>query len=266
MILEANKTYCGNPIEEHKNKGQERRSEMVAVNEIFGPTIQGEGKSAGKEVLFLRTAGCNLACIWCDTPYTWNWKGTKFQHPDKYDPKKEVHQMTPEEIKSKLNEIGNDIKALVISGGEPILQQKKLIPVIETIKQDGYWVEVETNGTIVPTDRFLELVDQINCSPKLSNSGPDNPLRKRENPEALIKFSQSNKTYFKFVVMNEQDLNEVLELVKKYEMKNVFLMPEGRTKDEQEQKMQDVEKICKENGFEFSPRLHVLKWGNKRAI
>ena len=44
----------------------------MKVNEIFGPTIQGEGRSAGMPTMFVRLSGCNLACIWCDTPYCFN--------------------------------------------------------------------------------------------------------------------------------------------------------------------------------------------------
>lgn len=255
------KTVCGNPAAETTDKKGGQQMIKILVNEIFGPTIQGEGKSAGKEVMFLRTSGCNLACIWCDTPYTWNWKGTKFQHPDKYDPKKESHQMSIDEIVGKLK-----IKSLVISGGEPLLQQDKITALLERLKSEEFWTECETNGTIEPNDRFFELIDQINCSPKLSNSGPDNPEFKRINPRALLKLAHSPKTTFKFVVATENDLGEINDLVKQYGLKNVYLMPEGRTREEQEARSAEVERYCKENGFNFTPRLHVLKWGTKRGV
>jgi len=87
---------------------------MLKVNEIFGPTIQGEGKSSGMPCAFLRLSLCNLHCIWCDTPYTWNWKGTPFSHPEKFDQEKEIHIMSNEEILETLKTI--DVKNLVISG------------------------------------------------------------------------------------------------------------------------------------------------------
>jgi len=146
----------------------------LAVSEIFGPTIQGEGKTAGKPVVFLRLAGCNLACVWCDTPYTWNWIGTKFQHALKFNPKEQVKTLQMSDVLHQILEIGSQVKALVISGGEPLLQQQQLIPLLEALKAQGWWIEVETNGTIVPQSSFLALVDQVNCSPKLSNSGTDN--------------------------------------------------------------------------------------------
>ena len=238
----------------------------ISTNELFGPTIQGEGKSAGREVLFLRLARCSLACVWCDTPYTWNWTGTKFQHPEKFDPKKEIHELTEEEVVERLHQLSNTVKALVISGGEPLIQQQKLIGLLTVLKADGWWIEVETNGTIVPLDSFVELVDQFNCSPKLSNSGPDNRLKMRERPEALKKLASLSKTTFKFVIITDTDLEEVLGLVRRYNLQQVYLMPEGRTKEEQLERQEKVRLLCKNQGFKFSPRLHILKWGARRAI
>lgn len=254
---------CGSPAQPTKDKNGKQK---IIVNEIFGPTIQGEGKTMGKPVKFLRTAGCNLACIWCDTPYTWNWKGTNFQHQDKYEKNEEIHQMSVSEIKAELDKIGQDIKALVISGGEPMLQQNRLVPLLEVLQHEGYWIEIETNGTLVPNDEFIALVSQINCSPKLSNSGTDNPISKRENPEALIKLASLNKTIFKFVVTGEKDMPEIINLVERYNMKNVYLMPEGRTKEEQERKQVMISELCTKYGFSYSPRLHVLMWNSKRKV
>ena len=88
----------------------------------------------------------------------------------------------------------------------------------------------------------------------------------REKPEVLEALAKNDKVWFKFVVCNDTDLVEIISLVKRYEMKQVFLMPEGRTKEEQEQRQEHVKSLAEENGFEFSPRLHVLKWGTKRAV
>ena len=236
----------------------------LKVNEIYGPVKQGEGKSSGLEVLFLRLSGCNLACSWCDTPYTWNWQGTKFVHPEKYDPMKEIVFMDIDEIKAELDKLNT--KAVVISGGEPLLQQKPLFPLIEALKLNDYWVEIETNGTIVPDPEFLDLVDQINCSPKLSNSGPDNRPTMRERPEALTALASSSKVSFKWVVTSDKDLEEIETLISKYGMKENHLMPEGKTRVEQLARQDKVKKLCEEKGFKFSPRLHVLENDVKRRI
>src|SRR5271165_2058052 len=167
---------------------------LILINEIYGPIKQGEGKSSGKNMMFIRLAGCNLACVWCDTPYTWNWIGTKFIHPEKFDPKKETTMLTPIEIFDQVKNLSPETKAIILSGGEPMLQQKNLIPLLTLLKNNGYWIEVETNGTIEPKDDFITLIDQFNCSPKLTNSGPDNPLKKREKADALTKISSLDKS------------------------------------------------------------------------
>lgn len=222
------------------------------INEIFGPTIQGEGKSIGKEVLFVRLAFCNLKCGYCDTPYTW--KNTKG----------EIHKMSIQEVFENLLNKSRKTKTVVISGGEPLLQQKELIDLLKLLKQHNYWIEIETNGTIEPTDEFLSLVDQVNCSPKTSCSG--NNYQKREIPKVLKKLSQSLKTNFKFVISDIMDMTEILDLVDRYDMKEVYLMPEGRTKEEIEKRSNVVRELCSIHNFHFTTRLHILKYGSKRGV
>ena len=142
---------------------------MLYVSECFGPTEQGEGKTAGKEVMFLRLAYCNLKCVFCDTPYTWQAKLLKT----------EVHKMTIEDVITKLQN-RKVIKSIVISGGEPLLQQKELISLCKWLRSTNWWIEIETNGTILPNKELVNLVNQFNCSPKLSNSGNIKP----QNPKA----------------------------------------------------------------------------------
>jgi len=234
---------------------------MLKINEIF-PAVQGEGKSQGKQVVFLRTALCNLHCIWCDTPYTWNFKGTKFAHPDKYDREQEVHEMTTEQVVQQIKDF--KIKAVVVSGGEPFLQQRGLVPVVEQLRSEGFWIEVETNGTIVPNINFVQSLDQINCSPKLSNSLDEEYLRIR--PAALKGLVATGKANFKFVITCHQDVVEAVALMRTYNMKEVYFMPQGRTKAEIEKVMHSVRRladICKVN---FTTRQHILDFGNKRGV
>ena len=235
---------------------------MIKVNEIFGPTIQGEGASVGKEVTFLRLSGCNLHCVWCDTPYTWNWIGTSFAHPDKYDPKKESHEMSIEDIYEALNRIPT--RALVISGGEPLIQQKQLLPLIHLLKKDGWWIEVETNGTIPIRPEFGELIDQFNCSPKLSNSGDPLKLRIRENTLRML--GQDEKVFFKFVVGSDQDVEETLKLIEEFDLVRVYLMPLGKTAEELEKTLSLTKALAEKHQLLFSPRLHVSELGGGRGI
>lgn len=237
---------------------------LLKINEIFGPTIQGEGKSAGKEVSFVRTSMCNLQCIWCDTPYTWNWIGTLYQHNDskKYSPAEEIHLMDIETIVSKVEQIG--IKAVVISGGEPLIQYKRMVPLLQRLKELNYWIEVETNGTIFPKGDFMELVDQINCSPKLSNSG--NGRIQREHGACLTSLALSPKVNFKFVVASRGDIGEILYLVNQYKMKEVYLMPLGINKEELAKTIELTQRLCAQHKFHFSDRIHITQLGGGRGV
>ena len=227
---------------------------MLQVNEIFGPTIQGEGKSAGKEVCFLRLAKCNLSCVWCDTPYTWDWY--------KYDKKKEVHCLSDEIIINTIQAIG--VKAIVISGGEPMLQQKQLVNLLTRLKELGYWIEVETNGTIPIRTKVMELVDQFNCSPKLQCSRVE--VNKRIVPKVLEQLTTCNKANFKFVADSAVDLAEIKYLVRKFKLQEVYLMPEGQNAEDLQRKEKWLKVFCKRNGFHFTQRLHITKLGGGRGV
>ncbi|KKU80370.1 MAG: 7-carboxy-7-deazaguanine synthase [Candidatus Peregrinibacteria bacterium GW2011_GWA2_47_7] len=123
------------------------------ISEIFY-SIQGEGKYVGTPATFVRLGGCNLSCRWCDTKYTW--------HPDYADYGQWPMTKIVEEIKK------HPARRLVITGGEPMLQQKG----IEEIRTHfpSYFFEVETNGSI-PLAMKVDTVDHFTISPKLSNSG-----------------------------------------------------------------------------------------------
>ena len=131
----------------------------MKISEIF-ESIQGEGTNAGKPAIFLRTAECNLKCTWCDTKFTWDWK--------QFDYSKEVKEMSIKEIINSVSKF--NVKHLVITGGEPLMQQDDLAELLSFIKPEFY-VEVETNGTILPNNTLNALVDQWNVSPKTTNSG-----------------------------------------------------------------------------------------------
>lgn len=242
---------------------------MLKVNEIFGPTIQGEGRSAGKEVMFLRLATCNLHCQWCDTPYTWNWVGTKWEHPDKFNPADEVHLMEDIAVWKSLHTPKQNhdlITALVISGGEPLIQQKQLGQLLVWLRLAGWWVEIETNGTIAPLDFIYAHVDQFNVSPKLSNSGDPAKLRIRE--PAMEYFGKCDKAYFKFVISDEQDVPEVMEYITRFGLDpdRVYLMPLGKTQLELMLTTDITKALCEQHGFHFSDRLHVRMFGARRAV
>lgn len=211
---------------------------MLYVSEIFH-SIQGEGPHTGHPAIFLRTAGCNLRCTWCDTPYALELRqGTK---------------METLEVIERIKEF--DCQHLVITGGEPLIQQKGLAEVLQQLK--GYYVEVETNGGFEST--IDEYIDQYNCSPKLPGSG---------NKPYPLKIYPGKKTWYKFVIDDEEDLKETLQFIVQYQIpkKRVRLMPQGETRSKSIEKSTWLIEQCKKYGYIFNPRLHVLIWNNKKGI
>ena len=225
--------------------------------EIFA-SIQGEGVSAGVPSVFVRTAYCLLKCGFCDSRYTWDW--------DRYDREFEILPMEPDEVAERVREVaGEEIRNLVLTGGEPLMQDASLARIASSLKERGFRVEVETSGTIHPSDELAVAVDQWNVSPKLENSG--NPRARREVPEALEWFARHANAYWKFVVVAPDDLPEIHELVERYRVpkERVILMPEGTDAETIEERSRWLAGICQQTGFRLGPRLHVMLWGAARG-
>lgn len=146
-------------------------------------------------------------------------------------------------------------KHLVITGGEPLIQQNEIIDLLK--KLPGYYVEIETSGSL--KSHINEYIDQFNCSPKLSNSG---------NKKIVLEKFPAQKTYYKFVIDSEKDLAEIKNFIKKFKLPKdrVILMPQGVKANELQKKSLWLAEICKAENFRFSPRLHINIWGNKRKV
>lgn len=240
--------------------------------EIFY-SIQGEGKNIGRPSIFVRTSLCNLHCTWCDTDYTWNWKGTPFHHQNenqpgyqKFDKAEYIEQLSVQEVADHIKQLG--CKNIVLTGGEPLLQQTELTELISHLRKadKAYWFEIETNGTITPADKLDLAVNQYNVSPKLANSG--NPQKIREKQDAYDFFARNPKAVFKFVISNPTDLEEVLTLAENYKIDNnkIFLMPEGTSPENLREKQQWLVEQCKKHHFNYTDRLHIHIYGNKRGV
>lgn len=233
----------------------DKNNPILAVNEIFGPTIQGEGVSIGTPTMFLRLAGCNLACSWCDTRYAWDWK--------QYDSRQEIHPMKVRDVYDQIVMDSKGVRHLVISGGEPMLQQKALILLCRELSWYGWFIEIETAGS-VPL-RFLPAhINQFNVSPKLANSG--NPFKKRYNPLALDSYRLTGKANFKFVVQSIEDFEEIDHLVGVHELKPVYIMPEGTDKEAITEHAKLVINEAIARGYRITPRLHIDLYGKQRGI
>jgi 7-carboxy-7-deazaguanine synthase len=231
----------------------------LVVSEVFGPTFQGEGPSLGRRCSFLRLGACNLHCRWCDTPYTWDWTG---RNGRVYDPDEELHRRSVDDVWADL--ASRAANMLVVSGGEPMLQQRHLIPLLERATDAGWWIEVETAGTIGPSPEFTALIGGFNVSPKLDNSG--NSPAERYKPAALDVLQASGKASWKFVAQSVGDLDEISNLVNRHSLAPVYVMPEGITADVIAARSHDLVDAVLARGWNLTTRLQVLLYGNRRGI
>lgn len=226
----------------------------LRLSEVF-ESVQGEGVSIGTPSTFLRLALCNLRCSWCDTKYTWDWVNYKYEE--------EVQIASRDEVLGLLR--AKRSKNIVITGGEPLLQQRQLEPLLRSLAVD-HTFEVETAGTLPPSAGMVELVTTWNVSPKLANSA--NTLKSRRRPQALTRFSELRNAYFKFVIDSEPDIQEVLSLLEEFHIPNsrVLLMPQATNVEDLRLKADWLTQCCIEHQFRLGYRLHVALWGDKRGV
>lgn len=227
----------------------------LLVSEMFGMTLQGEGRSQGQPAFFLRLGLCNLDCKWCDTPYTWDWtgkNGTKFS-------KASLAHMTIDEV---LDAIPGHAPRLIITGGEPMVQKKLLIELIEALPS-SMAVEIETNGTLSPWG-IPDFV-HFNVSPKLPHSGV--AFEKGINIDMLQEYAQLDSD-FKFVVETEDDLELIRDIRDIVDIadRHIWVMPQGRSVEEITKELPLWFMLCAERNWNLSTRLHVLAFNDKRGI
>ena len=234
--------------------------------EIFA-SIQGEGLAAGQPCTFVRLSRCNLACEWCDTAYTWRFTGDNRPHRDDATFERGANQLAlPEEdVAAHIAALGNS--RLVVTGGEPLLQAPALARMVTALAGmvPGLHVEVETNGTIAPAPAFDALVQQYNVSPKLAHSG--NAAQLALLPERLAAWAADPRAWFKFVIADPADLDEVLALQAAHGIPSarVFLMPEGRDSETVRARGRWLAPLALRHGMGFSDRLHIHLFGDTRG-
>ena len=224
----------------------------MRIAEIFY-SIQGEGVLAGVPSVFVRSSGCNLRCVWCDTPYT-SW--------------------TPEGRDMRIDEIvaevrGHPASHVVVTGGEPMIAEG----VVELTHALDMHVTIETAGTVYKPVKC----DLMSISPKLANSTPHareggrwagQHDRLRYQPEVLRKLMVEYEYQLKFVVAESGDLSEISTMLEEIgaDRGRVLLMPEGTDAATLHQRASWLVEVCKREGFRYSPRLHVDLWGNLRGV
>lgn len=234
--------------------------------EIFR-SIQGEGPAIGRPRTFVRLSGCNLHCVWCDTPYTWNWAGTPFAHRDNTK-----FNLSSEMIKLSVAETAARIKALpsegvVITGGEPLLQTNAVVELIDALREDDHRaiIDIETNGSIVPSEDLIDRIDYFVVSPKLAHSGNDAELALRD--DALRRYAQMLSASWKFVAKDAGDVEAVAKLAEQYAFpaQRIYIMPEGTTSEALIARGPTLIDAVIANGFNYSDRLHIHLFGQKRG-
>ena len=161
----------------------------MLVSEIFR-SLQGEGKNQGRPCTFIRLAGCNLRCAWCDTSYAW--EGGQ--------------EMSVTEVLDRVW-LQNG-KHICITGGEPLLQREELLELLKKFNLHGYTVEIETNGT----RDFREMQDyaSICMDVKCPSSGERSDLR--------LLPSLTPRDSVKFVVANEDDFLYARAVMARYDI------------------------------------------------
>jgi 7-carboxy-7-deazaguanine synthase len=223
----------------------------LKIAEIFY-SIQGEGALIGVPSVFIRTSGCNLRCSWCDTPYT-SW------HP-------EGSETAIDEIVAKTAEYSS-ARHVVLTGGEPMIAPG-LAELSNRLRERGMHITIETAGTVAHN----VACDLMSISPKLSNSTPQGPFRAQHDrlriqPETLRRLMADYDYQLKFVIAQEADIDEMRGLLTELGAPagRVVLMPEGIEAGTLNKRGVWLAEVAKRYGYRFSPRLHVLLWGNKRG-
>jgi 7-carboxy-7-deazaguanine synthase len=222
----------------------------LRVAEIF-TSIQGEGRWIGVPSTFIRVSGCNMRCVWCDTPYA-SWKP-------------EGPTMSIEEIVAKV-----DARHVVLTGGEPMLFDA-IEPLIQTLKAGGHIVTVETAGTV-----FRDVpVDLMSISPKLANSTPpedsgwaERHERTRLDLEPLKKLVNRHDYQLKFVLQSPEEVAEIEQILAQLPLSDpdrIFLMAEGIDRETLLRRQKELVPVCLEKGWRLAPRLHIDLFGDTRG-
>jgi 7-carboxy-7-deazaguanine synthase len=230
----------------------------LPISEIFGPTIQGEGPFAGRTAWFIRLGGCNLACVWCDTPYTW--QGSR------YDLRSELSMKSVAEILQTLPTL---LSIVVITGGEPLLYAKQ--PIFEELllrlRRRGAAIHIETNGTIYPPESVVALLDVVVISPKLPSSQPSERLTERTLIDIGWTNMASTIAYLKIVCESKEDVKLAALLASRhgFSKHRTWVMPQARTVSEHQAAWPHLTQAAIDEGLNATARLHVLAWGDTRG-
>lgn len=230
----------------------------IRISEIFGPTIQGEGALIGQPTVFVRTAGCDYRCRWCDTlhavdsAYRGEWKSLSAAHI-----MEEITRLT-----------GDHPMMVTLSGGNPAIQP--LGTLIALGHERGYRFALETQGSIAK-DWFADL-DVLTLSPKPPSSGHETDWAALQ--ACITAAGQGPQISLKIVVFDDADYAFAKEVQARYPDLAFYLQP-GNHKTEGSADLPGLnarltwlaDKVTNDNmNAQVLPQLHVMLWGNKRGV
>lgn len=229
----------------------------MKVAEVFY-SIQGEGKLMGVPSVFVRVSGCNLRCVWCDTPYA-SWQPEGEDRPLDWIVE-QVRQYPARHV--------------VLTGGEPMIMPE-IGSLCSRLKSQGYHLTMETAATVYqPVE-----IDLASLSPKLANSTPwekeggrfaSAHEKNRLNVPVIQRFiDQSPEIQLKFVIARPDDMEEIQSLLSQltgWSASDVLLMPEGTDAQTLRTRALWISDLCRQTGYRYCPRLHVELYGNRRGV
>ena len=254
---------------------------MLEINEIFGPTIQGEGKLVGTPSVFIRFGKCNFNCVGFDVEYETP-SGVKkcgcdsFYAVDKEFKDSWTNYKSYEEIVKEVDTLTKQSSSLykmdiVITGGEPLLYWNKdeFQKLLKHYIEEGHQVTIETNASLnLNFDYEYQEKIIFSMSVKLSNSLES--LKKRINYETLNKILTKTKdSYLKFVIdtnILENAKNEIETILENVPKTQVYLMPLGDTAESINENCEEVIQMAIDYGYIYCDRLHIRVWDNKRGV
>ncbi|MCC8437905.1 7-carboxy-7-deazaguanine synthase QueE [Brevibacillus sp. M2.1A] len=239
---------------------------MIPVLEIFGPTIQGEGMVIGQKTMFVRTAGCDYRCNWCDSAFTWDGSA-----------RDEIRQMTPEAIWEELTRLGGDrFSHVTISGGNPALLAG-IGDLIALLKEHGIRTAVETQGS--KWQAWLPQIDDITISPKPPSSGMETDFQALDRIVHELLEQKHPGLSLKVVVFDDADFAYARTIHQRFPEVPFYLQPgnsdlsDADTPRLRDKLLESFEWLIDQamatpdmNDAKVLPQLHALVWGNKRGV
>ncbi|ASJ55381.1 7-carboxy-7-deazaguanine synthase QueE [Brevibacillus formosus] len=239
---------------------------MIPVLEIFGPTIQGEGMVIGQKTMFVRTAGCDYRCNWCDSAFTWDGSA-----------RDEIRQMSPEAVWEELTRLGGDrFSHVTISGGNPALLAG-IGDLIALLKEHGIRTAVETQGS--KWQPWLPLIDDITISPKPPSSGMETDFQALDRIVHELLEQKHPGLSLKVVVFDDADFAYARTIHQRFPEVPFYLQPgnsdltDADTPRLRDKLLESFEWLIDQamatpdmNDAKVLPQLHALVWGNKRGV